>query len=84
MNLNAIFSMDSLSNINIPDIKIPEYGIVIPDSLIRQKMLETFDNVGTNIMQNVFGVTDYFSYMSVGMISMIVMFTIMFSGMSIV
>ncbi|MEM3464152.1 MAG: ABC transporter permease, partial [Candidatus Bathyarchaeia archaeon] len=36
------------------------------------------------VMLNVFGVTDYFSYMSVGMISFIVMFTTMFSGMSIV
>jgi ABC-2 type transport system permease protein len=36
------------------------------------------------VMENIFGVKDYFSYMSVGMISMIVMFTTMFSGMSIV
>jgi hypothetical protein len=35
-------------------------------------------------MQNTFGVADYFSYMAVGMISMIVMTTTMFSGMSIV
>jgi len=84
MNFNAIFSANSLSNLNIPDIKIPEYGIVIPSSLIKQKLLEAFEDIGANIMQNVFGVTDYFSYMSVGMISMIVMFTTMFSGMSMV
>jgi len=84
MNLNAIFSVNSLSNVNIPDIKIPEYGIVIPSSLIKQKLLEAFEGIGANIMQNIFGVTDYFSYMSVGMISMIVMFTTMFSGMSMV
>jgi len=35
-------------------------------------------------MKNIFGVSDYFSYMSVGMISFIVLFTTMFSGMSIV
>ncbi len=84
MNLNAIFSANSLSNLNIPDIKIPEYDIVVPSSLIKQKLLEAFEGIGANIMQNVFGVTDYFSYMSVGMISMIIMFTTMFSGMSMV
>ncbi|MEM1660464.1 MAG: ABC transporter permease [Candidatus Bathyarchaeia archaeon] len=35
-------------------------------------------------MENTFGVTDYFSFMAVGMISMIVMTTTMFVGMSIV
>ncbi|MEM0089919.1 MAG: ABC transporter permease [Nitrososphaerota archaeon] len=84
MNLNAIFSVNSLSNVNIPDIKIPEYGITISGTLIKQRLLEVFENIGTNVMQNFFGVTDYFSYMSVGMISMIVMFTTMFSGMSMV
>ena len=43
-----------------------------------------FGSLGPSIMQNIFGVTDYFSYMSVGMISFIVLFTTMFSGMSIV
>jgi ABC-2 type transport system permease protein len=43
-----------------------------------------FANIGPSVMQNIFGVKDYFSYMSVGMISFIVMFTTMFSGMSIV
>ncbi|MCS7136561.1 MAG: ABC transporter permease [Nitrososphaerota archaeon] len=84
MNLNAIFSINSLNNVNVPDIKIPEYGIIVPGSLLKQKLLEVFESIGANVMQTVFGVTDYFSYMSVGMISMIVMFTTMFSGMSMV
>lgn len=41
-------------------------------------------DIGDVVMQSTFGVADYFSYMAVGMISMIVMFTTMFSGMSIV
>jgi ABC-2 type transport system permease protein len=45
---------------------------------------QMFANMGTGIMQNTFGVADYFSYMAVGMVSMIVMTTTMFSGMSIV
>jgi ABC-2 type transport system permease protein len=43
-----------------------------------------FSEIGLNIMQNTFGVSDYFSYMAVGMVSMIVTTTTMFSGMSIV
>ncbi|PUA33781.1 MAG: multidrug ABC transporter permease [Candidatus Terraquivivens tikiterensis] len=84
MNINAIFSASSLSNVNVPDISIPEYGITIPGWVIKQKLMDAFNSIGASVMQNVFGVTDYFSYMSVGMISMIVMFTTMFSGMSMV
>jgi ABC-2 type transport system permease protein len=39
---------------------------------------------GKAILKNIFGVSDYFSYIAVGMISFIVLFTTMFSGMSIV
>lgn len=86
MNLNAVFSM---SNINIPQgIYIPgsalippqEEGIMISGTIISQ----IFNNLGSEVIKNVFGVTDYFSYMAVGMVSMIVMFTTIFSGMSIV
>jgi len=35
-------------------------------------------------LNSVFGTTDYFTYMSAGMLSVIVLFTAMFSGMSIV
>jgi ABC-2 type transport system permease protein len=43
-----------------------------------------FASLGPNLMQGIFGVEDYFSYMAIGMISFIVLFTTMFSGMSIV
>jgi len=36
------------------------------------------------IMEQTFGTSDYFSYMSVGILSFVVLFTAMFSGMSIV
>jgi ABC-2 type transport system permease protein len=86
MNLGNMFSS---SNINIPSV-IPIPGsFVIPSQsgniyISGTALSQMFANLGPNIMQNIFGVTDYFSYMSVGMISFIVMFTTMFSGMSIV
>ncbi|MGQ9641647.1 MAG: ABC transporter permease [Candidatus Bathycorpusculaceae bacterium] len=92
MNLGAMFSSGNIGNINIPDVTIPGYllnppvsgTIVIPGALISQQFQQMFSNIGSDVMRNIFGVTDYFSYMSVGMISFIVMFTTMFSGMSIV
>lgn len=86
MNLNAIFSMGTInmpSMIYIPgSALIPPQsgGIVVSGTIISQ----VFNSLGSEVMKNVFGVADYFSFMSVGMISMIVMFTTMFSGMSIV
>jgi len=41
-------------------------------------------DVAKQIMLQTFGTSDYFSYMAVGMISFVVLFTTMFSGMSIV
>lgn len=92
MNINAMFSANSLGDLEIPDIKIPgsllnppvSGVLVIPGTLIAQQFQHMFSDIGTKIMQNTFGVTDYFSYMAVGMVSMIVMTTTMFSGMSIV
>ena len=40
--------------------------------------------VSQQIMKETFGTADYFSYMSVGILSFVVLFTAMFSGMSIV
>ena len=37
-----------------------------------------------NLLKGVFGVSDYFSYMAVGMLTFVILFTSMFSGMSIV
>jgi ABC-2 type transport system permease protein len=42
------------------------------------------DQIANTLMQNTFGTTDYFSFLAVGMLSFIVLFTAMFSGMSIV
>ncbi|MEM2585108.1 MAG: ABC transporter permease, partial [Thermoproteota archaeon] len=93
MNLGAMFSSENLGNIPIPD-KIPIPGdyliprvegyVYISGSWIYQSLQRMFSDIGENIMKNVFGVSDYFSYMAIGMISMIVMTTTMFSGMSIV
>jgi ABC-2 type transport system permease protein len=90
MRIDALFSAN---NINLPQqIPIPSNAVISPTIppgtpyvFLNGRMLsQMFANMGTNIMQNTFGVADYFSYMAVGMISMIVMTTTMFSGMSIV
>ncbi|MEM2988200.1 MAG: ABC transporter permease [Candidatus Bathyarchaeia archaeon] len=93
MNLGAMFSSENLVNIPIPD-KIPVPGdyvtpkvegyVYISGSWIHQSLQRMFSDIGESVMKNVFGVSDYFSYMAIGMISMIVMTTTMFSGMSIV
>jgi ABC-2 type transport system permease protein len=92
MNINAMFSASSLGNMEIPDIQIPgsllrppvSGVVVIPGALIAQQLQHMFSNVGAKVMQSTFGVTDYFSYMAVGMVSMIVLTTTMFGGMSLV
>jgi ABC-2 type transport system permease protein len=93
MNLGAMFSASNLGDIPIPE-KIPIPGnyiipptngvIYVSGTLVSQIIQQMFSDIGANVMGSVFGVTDYFSYMSIGMISMIVMTTTMFSGMSIV
>ncbi len=86
MNLGAMFSSD---NLNMPEVvPIPGSFLIPPQSgtiaVNGSALSQMFADFGPEMMRNIFGVTDYFSYMSVGMISMIVMFTTMFSGMSIV
>jgi ABC-2 type transport system permease protein len=91
MNIQGLFSSGSFGNINIliripGSFTIPPFNgtIVIPGKLLTQQLQQMFSSVGERVMLNTFGVTDYFSYMAVGMVSMIVMTTTMFSGMSIV
>ncbi|MGQ9515324.1 MAG: ABC transporter permease [Thermoproteota archaeon] len=92
MNIGALFSSGNLGKMEIPDVHIPgrllnppvDGEIVIPGALIAQQLQQMFSNLGSSVMQKTFGITDYFSYMAVGMVSMIVMTTTMFSGMSIV
>jgi ABC-2 type transport system permease protein len=85
MNLGGMFSV---TNINMPNISLPGYALIPPQSegvtVSGTALSQMFANLGPSVMQNIFGVTDYFSYMSVGMISFIAMFTTMFSGMSMV
>jgi ABC-2 type transport system permease protein len=57
------------SSFNVPGFNIPKS---ILNGLSRQ------------IMQSTFGTTDYFSFLAVGMLAFISLFTAMFSGMSIV
>jgi len=93
MNLQAMFSPENLGNMPIPD-KIPIPGnyvnprvegyVYVSGAWLSQSLQQMFSDIGGNVMKNVFGVSDYFSYMAIGMISMIVMTTTMFSGMSIV
>ncbi|RLI19767.1 hypothetical protein DRO54_07775, partial [Candidatus Bathyarchaeota archaeon] len=86
MNIGALFSAN---NINLPpQISIPGNAILYPNGLQGvilngTKLSQMFAEIGSEVMHNTFGVTDYFSFMAIGMVSMIVMTTTMFSGMSI-
>lgn len=57
------------TSFNIPGFNIPK---------------ATLDQLATQAMLSTFGTTDYFSFLAVGMLSFIILFTAMFSGMSIV
>ncbi|MEM1716017.1 MAG: ABC transporter permease [Candidatus Bathyarchaeia archaeon] len=87
MNINALFSSRGISNmpalIPVPGVYLvpPSQGIIYINSTLLQQI---FSNIGSEIVQNTFGVADYFSYMAIGMISMIVVMTSTFSGVSIV
>ncbi|MEM1551509.1 MAG: ABC transporter permease, partial [Candidatus Bathyarchaeia archaeon] len=87
MNIGGLFSAN---NINLPQqIPIPSNAVLYPPGvsgvvLNGTVLSQMFANMGSQIMQDTFGVADYFSFMAVGMVSMIVMTTTMFSGMSIV
>jgi len=54
---------------NIPGLNIPK---------------ELLNQISQQIMKSTFGTSDYFSFLAVGMLSFIALFTAMFSGMSIV
>jgi ABC-2 type transport system permease protein len=57
------------SSFNIPGLNIPQ---------------QVLDNLANTMMQTTFGTSDYFSFLAVGMLSFITLFTAMFTGMSIV
>ncbi len=87
LNIGALFSAH---NVNMPQqIPIPGDAVLVPQGLQvvvlnGTKLSQLFAGLGSEIMQSAFGTTDYFSFMSVGMVSMIVVTTTMFSGLSIV
>lgn len=87
LNIGGLFSPN---NINIPQqVLIPGSAILHPQGLPSvvlngTALSQVFADLGPRIMQSSFGVVDYFSYMAIGMVSMIVVTTSMFSGMSIV
>lgn len=54
---------------NIPGLNIPK---------------QVIDSIASQLMENAFGTTDYFSFLAAGMLTFVVLFTAMFSGMSIV
>lgn len=82
MNISAMFSPDRIAG----TLKsLPPLTIDPPLTTGQmQGLLTFFGQFQANIMQNTFGVSDYFSFMAVGMLSFVVVFTAMFSGMSIV
>jgi ABC-2 type transport system permease protein len=75
MNIGAIFTS---TQIPIPQLNPPLSDIQ------KIQLGQAFSNLSTTLMKNTFGTSDYFSYMSVGIVSFVVLFTTMFSGMSIV
>ncbi|MEM1586289.1 MAG: ABC transporter permease [Candidatus Bathyarchaeia archaeon] len=87
MNINALLSphnivnMPSLIPISGSYVVPPLQGIIYINGTWFQ---QTLSSVGSEVMRGTFGVTDYFSYMAVGMISMIAVMTSTFSGVSIV
>ncbi|MEM0007954.1 MAG: ABC transporter permease [Candidatus Bathyarchaeia archaeon] len=86
MNIGGLFSANNI-NLQGP-IPIPGSAVIPPSStpvvLNGTVLSQMFADMGSQIMRDTFGVADYFSFMAVGMVSMIVMTTTMFSGMSIV
>lgn len=74
-----------LTNFKITDLitqqQIQQIGLN-PDQL--QQLGGLFSGFSTKIMEDTFGTTDYFSFMSVGIITFVALFTTMFSGMSVV
>jgi ABC-2 type transport system permease protein len=78
MNLSQIFTGTKIS---IPSSLSQGLGL----SNTQVNGIQNFlSGLGPGLLQKTFGTTSYFSFMSIGMISFIVLFTCMFSGMSIV
>ncbi|HYB92855.1 MAG TPA: ABC transporter permease [archaeon] len=76
LNLAQIFTGGSVS--------IPSSALQGLNSTQITEVQKALSSLGTAVLVKTFGTTSYFSFLSVGMISFIVLFTCMFSGMSIV
>jgi ABC-2 type transport system permease protein len=75
MNIGAIFSPGQIP----PILFSPP---LTPSQLVQ--LNTSFQGLSSSIMNNTFGVTDYFSYMAMGMVVFTTLFTAAFSGMSVV
>jgi len=72
MNLGAMFT---------------SFSPTLPPSIpaqFQEPIKEAMSALSKQAMTQIFGTADYFSYMAIGMMSFVVMFTAMFSGMSMV
>lgn len=76
MNLTAVFTNYKIQMPIVPGVNQTVVAEVV--AAIASQL-----NV-TKIMENTFHTADYFSFMSVGIVSFVVLFTTMFSGMSVV
>ena len=81
MNIGAIFTKNPITLTSIPGI--PSSVLSDPNVVTILTYLGS-PSFSQQIMKNTFGVDQYFSFMAVGMLSFVVVFTAMFSGMSIV
>jgi len=79
MNINAIFSPDKINQLMSNLVLTPPLT-----STQSAQLGGFFQHLQTGIMQSTFQVSDYFSFMAVGMIAFTALFTTAFSGMSVV
>jgi len=75
MNIGGLFTPDKIS--------LPALSPPLTASQLLQ-LSKAFSGLSASIMSSTFGVTDYFSYMAMGMIVFTTLFTTAFSGMSVV
>ncbi len=60
------------------------FSPALPPGIPQEQIAQVMSELSKQAMTQIFGTADYFSYMAVGMMSFVVMFTAMFSGMSMV
>ncbi|HML02701.1 MAG TPA: ABC transporter permease [Candidatus Bathyarchaeia archaeon] len=80
MNLSQIFTGNKIS---LTNQELPAGTPALTTQQL-QGVNGFLSGLGPGLLQKTFGTSSYFSFMSVGMVSFIVLFTCMFSGMSIV